>query len=103
MKEAMFKTGKTGQYQFSDYDFRQKILLDYSKELWQKSCAEMIYEHFKHGVHQVEEIENWVILETPYIWRSGILKILENEGKIISVTGRCRQFTYPKKASIKFE
>ena len=103
MKEAMFKTGKTGQYQFSDYDFRQKILLDYSKELWQKDCAEMIYEHFKHGVHQVEEIENWVILETPYIWRSGILKILENERKIISVTGRCRQFTYPKKASIKFE
>jgi three-Cys-motif partner protein len=107
MKEAMFKTGMRGEYKFSDYNFEQKNLLDYSKDLWQEECAKMIYEHFKHDVHKngvrVKEIENWVILETPYIWRSRILKILENEGKIISVTGRSRQFTYPEKASIKFK
>ncbi|MBC7113959.1 MAG: three-Cys-motif partner protein TcmP [Candidatus Methanomethyliales bacterium] len=103
MKEAMFKTGKTGQYKFSDYNFKQTNLLDYSNELWQNECADIIYEHFRGSIQKTEDVKNWVILETPYIWRSGILIKLEEEGKITRVIGRPRRFTYPDNAYIEFK
>uniref|UniRef100_A0A7C3F4R9 Three-Cys-motif partner protein TcmP n=1 Tax=Candidatus Methanomethylicus mesodigestus TaxID=1867258 RepID=A0A7C3F4R9_9CREN len=103
MKEAMFKTGKTGEYKFSDYNFEQKNLLDYSNVLWQKECANEVYEHFKGSCQKIKGIKDWVILETPYIWRSKMLIRLEEEGKITRVIGRNRQFTYPDGSLIEFK
>ncbi|MEN3062218.1 MAG: three-Cys-motif partner protein TcmP [Candidatus Methanosuratincola petrocarbonis] len=103
MKEAMFKTGETGEYKFSDYNFEQKNLLDYSKELWQNECADKVYERFKGSAQKTEDVKNWVILETPYIWRKGILKKLEEDGKIVRVTERERRYAYPDDAQIEFK
>lgn len=102
MKDAMFKTGKTGLYRFSDYDFKQKSLLDYSTDLWRNECVKQVHEKFQGSVAKVEDIKNWVILETPFIWRKEILKILEKDGKIECLSERSKCFTYPEKAIIKF-
>jgi three-Cys-motif partner protein len=105
MKEAMWKVGSEGQYLFSDYDFLpgQTSLVDYSQEKpWQREAAEYLYNYYKGKSVPVAQLENQVILHTPWIWRKKILQVLEDEKKIEVLGNRPRAHTYPDDSSIRF-
>jgi three-Cys-motif partner protein len=104
MKEAMWKQDPTGTYSFSDRtNPNQKRLFEYSNEVWWTEAAGGdVYAHFKGKTVSVEDVANFVILETPWLVRKGILRRLEEKGLIIDVGPRPRGFTYPPKCMITF-
>ena len=106
MKKAMWKVDRRGTYQFSDLlGAEQKFILDYSEEsYWMPIAADRIFSKFKGQTVKIDEIYQFVIAETPYIFRKGILKCLEEmtPSKILNVSGRKKKFTYPDQCSIEF-
>ncbi len=106
MKEAMWKVDRRGTYTFSDItDVGQTFLIDYSDEnYWQQQAADAIFDRFVGQTKTIEEIYQFVIVKTPYIFRKSILKHLEKREcpKIIKVTNRNRKLTYPEGCSITF-
>ena len=106
MKEAMWKVDKRGTYKFSDItDVGQKFLIDYSKEShWVPKAADMVFNEFKSQTRTINDIEQFVVINTPYIFRKSILKHLEKMAspKITEVVSRKRKYTYPNGCSIHF-
>ena len=105
MKEAMYKVDRRGTYRFSDLtDVNQMYLTDYVKEEeWVEKASEMIFSKFRGKSVPVERIHQFVVTETPYIFRKKkILKKLEIDGKISDVLNRNKKFTYPKGCTIIF-
>jgi hypothetical protein len=106
MKEAMFKVDRRGTYRFSDRrDDKQTLLLDYGNEdHWTKLASDMVFDHFRGQTVHVENVHDFIILDTPYVYRSRILQNLEksNPKKIISVSGRKKSSGYPKGCTIQF-
>ena len=108
MKEAMWNVGKSEGYVFSDYNFdpcQKSILdyldLDYSKS-WIPKAADNLYQKFKGEKKTIKELEQYVLLNTPWIWRKEILKKLEEENKISVIGERSRKKTYPDGLTIHF-
>jgi len=103
MKEAMWKIGKS--YVFSDYGFNpnQKSLLDYSKDKpWIEQASYQLHKNFKNMEVGIDDIEDYITLNTQWIFRKSILKALEHNN-LIEVSGiRKRKCTYPKSVKIKF-
>ena len=104
MKEAMWKADPRGTYRFSDTtDVDQLYIIDFSDEShWLQEAADRIFKKFKSKTVSVEEIHKFVITETPFIFRKGALKLLEDTSKIIDVEGRMKRFSYPKRCKITF-
>ncbi len=106
MKEAMCKVDRRGTYKFSDFtDADQSFLIDYTEaQTWEPIAAAMIFEKFKGSTTSVEEIEEFVIAESPFIFRKSILRLLESSvpPKITSVSQRARWGTYPYGCAITF-
>ena len=102
MKEAMWKVDNRGSYTFDDRLSGQTFLVDFANEkAWVCDAAEHLSARFKGTSKTREEIENYILLETAWIYRASILKKLENEGKI-EVRGRERTNTYPEGCKITF-
>jgi three-Cys-motif partner protein len=97
MKEAMWNVGRTGEYTFSDFNFEQSSLIDYSKGLWIKQAADLVYNEYKGKTITLTQLETWVILYTRFIFRKEILVALEKEDKIQYEGIRQKSFTYPDK------
>jgi len=104
MKEAMWKVDPRGTYRFSDTtDVGQKYIIDYSDEKhWVFEAADAVFNRFKGQSVPVEEVYEYVITETPYLFRRDILKKLEEQGKISDVKNRKRRMTYPNGCVILF-
>ena len=106
MKEAMWKADERGTYTFYDTtDPRNYTLLRYGpRDSWMEGAADIVYEHFRGKTVRVEEIEEFVWTETPYLFRKGILRKLESEvnPRIISVSGRKKRGFHPKGCVITF-
>ena len=106
MKEAMCKVDRRGTYTFSDLtDVNQTYLIDYTTEPdWVPRAAEMVYSGFRGKTISESEVHQFVITETPFIYRKSILKHLERDSppKIIEVTGRKRMLSYPEGCNITF-
>lgn len=104
MKEAMWKVDPRGTYRFSDTtDVNQKYLLDFTdKKHWISDAADMVFRAFRGKTAHISEIKEYVIVETPYLFRSGILKCLEQQGRISNVSGRKRRLTFPDGCVITF-
>lgn len=106
MKEAMYAVDRRGTYRFSDRtDPRQNSLLDYVDEpTWVAAASRMIFEKFKGKKILSEDIEKFVIIETPYVFRKSQLKRLEGmtPPKILTVFPRKRQLTYHDPCLITF-
>jgi three-Cys-motif partner protein len=108
MKEAMYKVDRRGTYTFSDVtDVNQSFLIDYSDDThWASSAANMVYDEFRGQSKSVDEIHQFVVLNTPYVFRrSLILKPLEQmtPPKIIKVVGRKKIYSYPEGCIITFK
>ncbi len=104
MKEAMWTVDPRGTYRFSDTtDVNQKYLLDFTdKKHWISDAADMVFRAFKGRTATIDEIEEYVIIETPYLFRKEILKYLELQSKIINVSERKRRLTFPDECVITF-
>ena len=104
MKESMWKVDPTGTYEFSDNTNQNQLLLfsqpDYT------ILQRMLSNHFKGQAVSVEEIEEYVIGETPfYKFRAEALKPMESGGRItvISSNPKRRKGTFAEgKTQIRF-
>ena len=106
MKQAMWKTDRTGSYGFSDLsDPKQVYLLDYEDEPhWIPNAADIVYTKFRGQTIPVEQIRGFVVTDTPFMYRSSILQHLEKSSppKIAGVLNRKRAFTYPDGCTVAF-
>ena len=105
-KDAMWKVSQTGDYKFSDRtDPHQQVVIDYKDDkVWVPRAAAMVLEKFggSKGVN-VGKIEEYVLADTPYLFKRGILKELEKrKPAAITVDGRSRSMTYPPGSRISF-
>ncbi len=106
MKEAMFKVDRRGTYRFSDRtDPKQTFILDYgNEENWVSEASKLVYTEFRGQRVSVEEIHEFVIVDTPYVFRKKILQHLESSKppRIVQVDGRIRPSTHPDGCEITF-
>lgn len=107
MKEAMWKVDRRGTYTFSDLtDVNQTYLIDYQDRAhWVPIAAKMLHDKFRGETVKESDVHQFVITDTPFIYRKLILKYLESgchPPKIRSVTGRKRRFSYPRGCLITF-
>ncbi len=85
MKESMWKVDPTGTFEFSDNTNPYQPLLfsqpDYSV------LQRMLSAHFRGQTVSVEDVEDYVIAETPfYKFRNEALKLMEAAGKITTIS-----------------
>lgn len=106
MKRAMWKVDRTGEYKFSDRDDpEQTYLFDFQdEEHWIPVAADKIYGKFKGLTIDVANIEEFVIAETDYIFKKGILRYIEKTKPeyISRVINRTRKGTFPDRCLITF-
>ena len=100
MKEAMWKVDPRGLYIFSDTTVRQTFLTNLSSHF--PEISDLIYEKFKHKTVSREEVHDFVIAETDYVFRTRPLELLEKKNKIVNVTNRKRNVGYPRGCMITF-
>lgn len=106
MKEAMCRVDRRGTYTFSDFtDINQTYLIDYTQDPhWIPKAAEMVQDEFKGKSVSEDAVHQFVIADTPFIYRKSILEHLERQSppKIVKVTERKKMFSYPKGCVITF-
>jgi len=106
MKEAMWRVDRRGTYTFSDLtDIDQTYVIDYTAEPhWIPKAAEMVYDRFRGKSVAEDVVHQFVITDTPFIYRKSILEHLEkaSPSKILKVTERKRKYSYPEGCVITF-
>ena len=107
MKEAMWKVDRRGSYKFSDLtDVNQKYITDYRDDAhWVPKAAQMVNKKFRGQTVNEAEIHEFVIVDTPFIYRKAILRHLETKyypPKIRNVIPRKRKLSYPEGCLITF-
>ncbi len=104
MKRAMWVTDPTGNYSFSDRTAGRKTLIEWEDEpAWAASAAQAVYERFAHTIVPVEEVEEFVLLATPWLFKKQpILGKIEDDGLLADVIGRTRRRTWPKGCLLQF-
>lgn len=107
MKEAMWKIDKRGNYTFGDIRRGQKTIYDIDSDFHLRQAANQVYEKFAGKTVPVEEVEEFVLVETPYIFRKKTLVLLEEKGKITNVVRNDgkhrRRGTFPYGCIITFK
>lgn len=103
MKRAMWKADPTGQYRFSDRTAGQSTLIQFEeKPSWLRRAGDEVYAQFSGRTVAVKVVEDFVLYHTGYEFRAGILKELENAGKIRQVSGAKRRGTFPNGCTVTF-
>jgi hypothetical protein len=104
MKDVMYKIDRRGTYRFSDNtDPKQKYIFDYNENYWMVDAAQKIAYNFKGQTTSLQDIKEYVLVSTPYVFRKAILKHLENTvPPKIQVTDRKKKLSYPDDCIIKF-
>ena len=105
-KTAMRDVSRTGEYAFSDRsDPLQQVVIDYKDDkVWVPDAASLVFERFRGAKDvTVGEIEEYVLGDTPYLFKKAILKDLEEKTPPrITVSNRGRPMTYPSRSRISF-
>jgi three-Cys-motif partner protein len=104
MKNSMWAVDKRGQYRFSDRLGSGQTYLFSDTDYWKKDVANLIYKNYRGKTVSIEEIKNYTIVETDYIYRSGIMQYMEqnNPERIVKVDNRKRKNTFPDGCIITF-
>lgn len=103
MKGSMFKVDKLQEYKFSDStDPKQAYLIDYfSEKYWIQKAGNDLLKNFNGKMVDLDQIKEYTLVNTPYVFRKEILSYLEKQTKI-EVYNRNRKNTYPDGCKIKF-
>ena len=110
MKEAMWKVDPRGDYSFSDVTgHQQTYLTEYSNRThWVPAAAGLVHIEFEGRTVELEDIREFVIADTTYIFRKKILKNLEYQDptliqRVTRNDGKPRRKgTFPNRCSITF-
>ena len=104
MKESMWTVGGQSKYVFTDYNFdpKQTTISDFNPKSWAVGAAAEIYKNFRGQTVKIEDVIDYTIFSTPFIWRSAPMALLENGGRIEVIGSRKKRNTYPEGISIKF-
>lgn len=107
MKKAMLKVDSRGMYSFSDrIGFGQTFFSNIKEgDEWMSDAANLIFTHFRGKSIEIDKIHQFVITNTPYLFKKKILKFLErkNPSQIISVTRRkTKILSYPDECVVQF-
>lgn len=108
MKEAMWRTDQTGAFQFSDatYNPDQAVLFELGPDY--DELKKTLVRNFKAKIVSVQEIENFVITQTPFRethYKRQILAKMEkaNPSEInVKCIGNRRRGTFPNHCMIEF-
>ena len=78
MKRAMWSEDRTGRYRFSDRTAGLTTLIEWFDEPgWNEKAARLAHERFGGQKATVEQVEDFVLFDTPYEFRRGIVTKLE--------------------------
>lgn len=109
MKEAMWRVDETGSFQFSDatYDPNQAFLFELEPNY--VKLKNIILKNFKGKAVSVEELENYILTETPFTqnhYKRAILAKMEKanppEIKVKSKDPKRKRGTFPPQTIIQF-
>jgi len=109
MKEAMWRVDETGSFQFSDatYDPNQAFLFELDPNY--VKLKNIIVKNFKGKTVSVEELENFILTETPFTqnhYKRSILAKMEKvnppEIKVQSKGAKRKKGTFPDQTIIQF-
>ena len=106
MKAAMWRVDETGSFEFSDatYDPNQALLFELEPNY--KLLKRIILEKFKGQGIRIEDLEYYVLTETPFRethYKKQILKPMEKGGELEVYGSRKRRFSYPNGIEIEFK
>ena len=105
MKKAMLDVQKNGTYVYSDsVDRKQTYLSDIINDFPFDHASQLILKEFSNQKILIEDIRDFVLAETPYLFARDILKHMEKNKKILSVTkrGNTSRLTYPDQCVVTF-
>ena len=107
IKKAMLKVDSRGMYSFSDrMGFHQTFFGNISEgNEWMPDAAQLIFKQFKGQSVTVDEVQKFIIIDTPYLFKKEILKFLEKIDipKITFVSKRKKKaLSYPDECTITF-
>jgi hypothetical protein len=108
MKEAMWKVDEQGFFEFSDatYNPAQATLFELKPDF--SKLKRLIINEFKGKTVSVENLERFVVIQTPFLgshFKRQILKPMEESNPsevIIESIGKRRRGTFPEGTQIKF-
>jgi len=109
MKEAMWRVDETGSFQFSDatYDPNQSFLFELEPNF--VKLKNIILKNFKGKTVSVEELENFILTETPFTqnhYKRSILAKMEqahpSEIKVQCKGSKRKKGTFPAQTIIQF-
>ena len=107
MKEAMWGTDKSGNFQFSDATYKpfQGVLFEDKPNFSQ--LKKIILEKYKGKSVSSKDLGNFIVVETSFLrshYKTAILKPMEEliPPEIEIIEGRKRKGTYPDNCIIKF-
>ncbi len=102
MKDAMWAADKTGSYRFSDRTDPAQQTLGLDESVWQGPASKVVYAKFAHQTVSIQYVWRFVVLDTPFPFRKGVLRRLEDEGKVLDVRSRKKAGTFPDGCTIRF-
>lgn len=103
----MWKVDDTGSFQFSDYQNTRGTMSLFSGQPNFQQLEAMILERFEGQRVSIEDLSDWVIVETPFLrthLKSSVLAPLERSGAVfvISPSPRRRRGTFSDGTMLQF-
>jgi hypothetical protein len=106
MKKAMWKTDDSGMFSFSDASFNPSQATLFENEPNTNELKKLLLDKFKGKKVTIEDLERFVIINTPYLishLRKPILIPMEKANPPeINVEKRTRKGSYPENCIIEF-
>lgn len=104
MKNSMWAVDKRGQYKFSDRLGLGQTFLFSDTDYWKAQAVDLIYNRYRGKRVPIEDIKNFIIVETDFIYRSGIMQHMEqkNPEKILQVENRKKKNTFLEGCIVTF-
>jgi three-Cys-motif partner protein len=107
MKEAMWKVDDTGSFQFSDYHDARRLMSLFSDHPNLAPLREMIINKFRGTRISIDDLNDWVIAETPFLpkhLKRPVLAPMEEDGElsVIGAKPNRRRGTFSDGTILKF-
>src|SRR5262249_52015244 len=108
IKEAMWRADTTGNFSFSDYTDAKGIQSLFAGHPDFEHLGSLIQDRFAGQTVSVEQIEEFVVADTPYLnthYKVQVLKPMEKDGflDVTEAKSNRRKGTFPEGTVIKFK